>query len=223
MTKHLFAVFAHPDDEAFGPVGTLLHEAASGTHVHLLLLTAGENGINPDTSPDLGKIRLAEWKKSTSRIGVTSSHFLNLQDGALSNQAMQTVIAYLEDLITKTVKPGDALELMSFDFGGLTGHIDHIVATRATATVHHRLRQKRPVTLRLYCRPRSILPSATSDWIYSEPGVSDDEITEVVDNRRYLKQIQEIIDTHATQKSDAAYTRRLLGGQLGVDWFVTKS
>ncbi len=47
MTKHLFAVFAHPDDEAFGPSGTLLAETDAGTVLHLVLLTSGEHGINP--------------------------------------------------------------------------------------------------------------------------------------------------------------------------------
>ena len=36
MKKIIFGIFAHPDDEAFGPSGTLLLETRSGTELHLI-------------------------------------------------------------------------------------------------------------------------------------------------------------------------------------------
>ena len=45
MTKRtLMAVFAHPDDEAFGTGGTLAKYAAEGCDVYLVTATRGEAG-----------------------------------------------------------------------------------------------------------------------------------------------------------------------------------
>ena len=46
MNKRLLAVFANPDDEAFGPAGTLAYYAKEGVEVHLLCATRGEAGKN---------------------------------------------------------------------------------------------------------------------------------------------------------------------------------
>ena len=43
-TYTLMAVFAHPDDEAFGTGGTLARYAAEGCDVHLVTATRGEAG-----------------------------------------------------------------------------------------------------------------------------------------------------------------------------------
>ena len=45
MKRVIFGIFAHPDDEAFGPSGTLLMETKAGTELHLITLTLGEAGI----------------------------------------------------------------------------------------------------------------------------------------------------------------------------------
>jgi LmbE family N-acetylglucosaminyl deacetylase len=42
--RKLLAVFAHPDDEAFGPGGTLARYAYQGVEIHLLCATRGEGG-----------------------------------------------------------------------------------------------------------------------------------------------------------------------------------
>ncbi len=41
-SKVLLAVFAHPDDETFGPGGTLARYAAEGVDVHYACATRGE-------------------------------------------------------------------------------------------------------------------------------------------------------------------------------------
>ena len=40
----LLAVFAHPDDESFGPGGTLARYAAEGVQVYYLCATRGDVG-----------------------------------------------------------------------------------------------------------------------------------------------------------------------------------
>ena len=43
-TRTMMAVFAHPDDEAFGTGGTLARYAAEGVDVYLVTATRGEAG-----------------------------------------------------------------------------------------------------------------------------------------------------------------------------------
>ena len=42
--KRLLVVTAHPDDEAFGPAGTIAKYADMGVKIHLLCATRGEAG-----------------------------------------------------------------------------------------------------------------------------------------------------------------------------------
>ncbi|HEV2124916.1 MAG TPA: PIG-L family deacetylase, partial [Chloroflexota bacterium] len=44
MPQRLLAVYAHPDDEAFGTGGTLARYAAEGAEVVLICATRGESG-----------------------------------------------------------------------------------------------------------------------------------------------------------------------------------
>jgi LmbE family N-acetylglucosaminyl deacetylase len=45
MVKRLLAVLAHPDDESFGPGGTLALYAQDGVEVHLICATRGVRAI----------------------------------------------------------------------------------------------------------------------------------------------------------------------------------
>jgi LmbE family N-acetylglucosaminyl deacetylase len=53
--------------------------------VHLLLLTDGESGTNPNDTPELGKLRQDEWSRATELIGATSTAALHFPDGELSH------------------------------------------------------------------------------------------------------------------------------------------
>ena len=67
MTKRtLMAVFAHPDDEAFGTGGTLSKYAADGCEVYLVTATRGEAGEIAEgvqaTKATLGYVREQELR-----------------------------------------------------------------------------------------------------------------------------------------------------------------
>mgnify|MGYP000732581162 CR=1 FL=1 len=67
----LLAVFAHPDDEAYRPGGTLALLARRGVRVHLLTATrgqAGSCGEPPLCTPDeLPTVRERELRCASSR------------------------------------------------------------------------------------------------------------------------------------------------------------
>lgn len=225
MKKIIFGVFAHPDDEAIGPAGTLLLEAKSGTDIHLITLTAGESGMNPDDHADLGAVRLEEWHRAGSLIGAKTMHHLGYQDGALSNKSLLTVAEKIEELVRSVLKnePDDTVvEFMCFDLNGLTGHIDHIVASRAACLVFYRLKpyETRLERIRLFCIPREARPDPDVSWVYAEPGRGKSEIGVTVDARALRDEIISIIRTHHTQRGDGESRIANSGEALGLDHFV---
>lgn len=227
MNKVIFGIFAHPDDEAIGPAGTLLLEAKSGTSIHLITLTAGESGMNPDNHADLGAVRLEEWHRAGSLIGAKTMNHLGYEDGKLGNESMQEIEKRVEELVRTTLanEPEDTeVEFMAFDLNGLTGHIDHIVASRAACLAFYRLKEhdERLQRIRLFCLPSEAYPEHDISWVYMEPGRGKSEIGVTVDARELRDEIIGIIRTHHTQRSDGEGHIERSGDALGLDHFIVK-
>ncbi|MET0979829.1 MAG: PIG-L family deacetylase, partial [Candidatus Saccharimonadales bacterium] len=186
MKKLLFAIFAHPDDEAFGPSGTLLKETQAGTELHLLLLTNGDAGANPDNLDDLGAARLKEWRMAGTLMGAKDMHYFGYKDGQLTNQAMieagQRIIEHITPII-QAASDDTIIEFLSNDLNGITGHIDHIIAARIACHVFYSLKHDdaRLERIRLSCLPFQDAPESNIHWLYMEAGRTPDEITETVD------------------------------------------
>lgn len=228
MKKIIFGVFAHPDDEAFGPCGTLLKESRSGSDIHLIMLTAGDAGINSVGASDLAQLRLEEWKKAGELLGTKSMHFLGYKDGQLDNVSMIKIAHQVNEIVTATLEnaPEDAhVEFICFDFTGLSGHIDHIVASRAACLAFYRLQEHdaRLRRIRLFCLPASLYPSHTTHWLYKEAGQPENVIDEVVDARDLREDIIKVMRTHKTQSQDCEAILNIHGDQLGLNHFIVKS
>lgn len=228
MKKIIFGIFAHPDDEAFGPCGTLLLETQSGTELHLIALTAGENGMNPDNVPELGKIRLEEWRQAAELLSATSTHHFGYTDGTLNNLAMIEISKRITQVIHKILETEMSdveVEFMTLDLNGLTGHIDHIVAARAACATFYRLKadDSRFKRIRFFCLPEKHYPISNTDWIYMEAGRTPEEIDEIVDARGIKADILKVMEAHHTQRSDAENQIATLGDDLGLNHFIVKN
>jgi len=226
VKKLLFGIFAHPDDEAFGPGGALIKAVHDETELHLITLTLGQNGTNPDSSPDLGAVRREEWLKSGQMMGATSQHELGYIDGRLCNIEMLEVAEKIERIVRDTITDQDIeVEFMGFDLNGLTGHIDHIVASRALCLAFYHLKQQddRFTRIRLFCLPREQNLEVNTDWIYMEAGRTPEEIGEVIDAREYHDQIIEVMHTHHSQRGDAQTQINALGRDIGINHFIIRT
>ena len=205
MKKVIVGVFAHPDDEAFGPAGTLIQEIKAGAQVHLISLTAGEAGANPDNAPDLGAVRLEEWHNAGQIIGATSMTHLGYRDGELSNSDMLPIADHIQVKIFELLSEPDIseIELMSFELGGISGHIDHIVAARAACTAFYRLKPHNPrlSRIRLFCLPKSWQPEPDVSWVFMDHGHEDGDL-EKVDVGGCFEQRIEAIKAHHSQRHD---------------------
>lgn len=222
MKKIIFGVFAHPDDEAFGPAGTLLLETKSGTELHLICLTAGENGTNPDNDPNLGETRLREWQNAASLIGATTTHHLGYSDGHLDNMAMIEIAGQIRQIVAEHTAKDAEIEFMSLDPNGLTGHIDHIVASRAASLAFYTLKShdQRLKRIRYACLSSEQYPTVQTDWIYMDAGRQPDEIHETVDARPLRNEIIAIMRCHASQRADCETNLAKHGDNLGLNYFI---
>lgn len=227
MRKIIFGVFAHPDDEAFGPSGTLLMETKAGADLHLISLTLGEAGRNPDNHPDLGQLRHQEWQTAGRLMGAKSMHFLGYKDSQLDNQDLITAGQKIVDLVTSTLSeaPADAeVEFITSDLNGVTGHVDHIVAARAVTWAFYRLRpsQARLKRIRYSCLPQTTHPESNTDWLYMEAGRPDSQIDQIVDARQHYDQIVAIMSAHHSQRQDLALHIASRGRDIGLNYFTVK-
>lgn len=136
MKKVAVCIFAHPDDEAFGPSGTI-HKLTKKYDVYLLCATKGEIGENSSKGKKpLHEIRAEELRKSAKILGIKQVYFLGFIDGTLSNSLYHKLAAEIEKHL-KRLKP--ELILTSNPNGG-SGHIDHIVVSMVSSFVFERLK-----------------------------------------------------------------------------------
>ena len=142
----VLAAFAHPDDEGFGPGGTLALLAAAGSAVTLVCATNGDVGEISDpalaTPETLGQVRQQELRYAMVVTGVQDVRFLGYRDSGMQgtednnhpSSLYQTppekVVSALVEII-REVRPN---VVITHDPSGGYGHPDHI-------TVHHRVTQ----------------------------------------------------------------------------------
>jgi LmbE family N-acetylglucosaminyl deacetylase len=126
----LLAIFAHPDDESFGPAGTLAHYACSGHQVGLVTLTRGEagsSGISKELTPaELASRRTCELHQAVRVLGLNYLKIFDLPDKKLSEVPEQTALKLIQSEID-FFRPDI---LITFHERGISGHPDHQTVSR---------------------------------------------------------------------------------------------
>src|SRR3989338_1537297 len=197
QNRVVVAIFAHPDDEAFGPSGTITKLAK--THdIYVLCATRGEAGGN---LKNIGKVREKELRCSAQILGVKEVYFLGFADGTLSNSLYHRLAAKIEQKL-KLLKPQTVL---TFEPRGISGHIDHITVSLATTYVFYKLQfvQK----LLYFCISEEERKLIKDYFIYFPPGYQKSQIDQIVD-------VSDVWDTKVASmlchKSQIADAKRIL-------------
>lgn len=126
----LLALFAHPDDEAFGTGGTLTKYAAEGCDVYLVTATRGEAGqiAHPELATPANLPRVREWelRRACQHYGIHPPRFMDYVDGQLTivnqGQAVGKLVRLLRELRPQV--------MVTFGPDGIYGHYDHIAVHR---------------------------------------------------------------------------------------------
>ncbi len=189
MKKSLVAVFAHPDDEAFGPAGSLIH--FSKTHDVYLLCATNGNLIE----------RKGELLRSAKILGVKKVDFLNFTDGGLCNNNYHQLAAAIEKKL-RFYRPDIVL---TFEPQGVSGHLDHVAVSLVTTFVVKKL----PFVKRLlyFCEPKSTMKLMRKNFeeyfIYVPPGYSRGEIDLVINTEAYWPRRLKAMAAHQSQRGDS--------------------
>lgn len=142
--RRLLAVLAHPDDESFGPGGTLALYAHQGTSVHLICATRGEVGETPsellEGYEDVAKLREDELRCAATHLGLEEVHFLDYRDSGMpgsehNHHPEALAAAPLEEVsnrIVQIIREVRPQVVITFDPIGGYHHPDHIAVHQAT-------------------------------------------------------------------------------------------
>lgn len=216
MRKTVVAVFAHPDDEAFGPAGTLA-KFSTNHDVHLLCVTGGEAGKNSlkDSQEELSKVRKQELYASAKILGIKKIHCLGFVDGTLSNNLYHEVAAKIKRKLL-LLKPEIVI---TFEPHGISGHIDHVAVTFITTYVAKQLPFVK--NLYYYClteEERKKMPE--NYFVHFPAGYKKSEIDWVVDIDEVWDIKVKAMNAHASQKHDAKTVQKAFEGLPRKEYFL---
>ena len=143
-SRRLLVAFAHPDDESFGPAGTILHYADQGVAVHLVCGTRGEAG---DVEPELlagydslADLRTKELRCAARHLGLSALHILDYRDSGMENTPenqhpgcmLQAPLEEVTERVTRLIRQIRPQVVLTHDPSGGYFHPDHIKMHQAT-------------------------------------------------------------------------------------------
>ncbi len=195
--KKILGIFAHPDDETFGPGGTLAL-LAKNHEVYIICATNGDGKMgNRKKEIALGALRKKELLASVKILGVKKVFFLGYQDGSLSHNNYH-------EIAEKVLKHARVLRpeiLITFEPRGVSGHIDHIVMSMVTSFVFPKLASAKKMMKYCLRLDRSVL-LGKDYFIHFPLGYTTDEIDETVDISKVWEQKVEAMRQHISQMHD---------------------
>ncbi len=224
--KRLLIVMAHPDDESFGPSGTLALYANQGVDVHLLCVTngdasetviAGQASLSTKARKKaLTLTRQQEVKRAAAIIGISHIDFLNYPDGQLCNALYHAIAKQIIDKIDYF----SPQVIIAPEPQGITGHLDHIAVSMITTYAFlHSLHAKK---LYYVCLPQSIvnLTEHENYFVYFPPGYTDAAITTRIDYSLFEHKKIAAMQQHVSQLTDASYLIDRMKSTPKVDHFI---
>lgn len=198
--KKLLVVFAHPDDEAFGPGGTLAKYGHENVEIHLLLATKGEAGDNHlriKKSKTLGEIREKEARKSAKILGIKKVEFLGFMDSELKQSNYHQLAGKIINKI-ESFKPEVVL---TDEPRGVSGHLDHVAVSLTTTYAF--LKTKIARKLYYYCLPEKWYSKRLQNYfIYFPEGYPEETITTRIDTSKYWPLKVRAMMAHQSQIKD---------------------
>lgn len=199
--KLLLAVWAHPDDEAFGPVGTMRLAHDRGWRTALVTATRGDAGSQDyaqlQPGQTLGDVREAELRAACAVLGVGELVVWRYQDGKLANVEPERLANDVLELM-RELQPA---VVVTFGPDGITGHPDHVAISAAATSAFFALQaeQNNQSKRRLYYT--TIKPGITIEHRMGDTGASLPP-TAVLDVGAYQDTKRNALECHASQRDD---------------------
>lgn len=198
----LVFICAHPDDEAYGPAGTLA-KLAEHKDVYLICVTNGNDKTRVYTEDikesGLSNIRHIELETSASVLSIKKVFYLGYEDGNLSNNIYHEVAEKIETIL----KEVGATTIMTYENRGVSGHIDHIFVSMVCTYIFKRNQDLKE--LHYYCLDEKERELIGEDYfVYFPQGYKDSEIDKVVDVSDVWDKKVAAVKAHPSQIEDEA-------------------
>jgi LmbE family N-acetylglucosaminyl deacetylase len=160
----LLCITAHPDDEAAGFGGTLLHYAERGVETHVICLTPGQAATHrggAKSDQELSAVRRLEFQAACKVLKISHGTVLDYPDGKLDRQDFHAVVENLTRRV-RQIRP-QVIMTMGTE-GAVSAHPDHsMVTVFGTLAAHWASRTNRfPEQLR-----NGLTPHQTQKLYYS--------------------------------------------------------
>jgi len=217
VKKRILLLLAHPDDETFGPGGTIAKYSAQGADVYLATATKGQAGMvgePPITDREhLGEVRAAELLRAAGILGIRKVVFLGFMDGRLAETKREEIVGKAVEQI-RWIRPH---VLIGFGPEGVSRHPDHVTMcevaleafdaagdpSRFPEQLVDGIAPWAPFKLYQYEVAQEILAA----WDVPLAGVPREKITTVIDTSAWVERKVEAFYCHKTQSRD---TTRIL-------------
>jgi len=210
MKQRIVCIFAHPDDEAFGPAGTIA-KFAGKKEVYLICVTNGNDKTN--NIKNLAKIRKQELYKSSKILGIKKVYLLNYEDGELSNNKYYKLA---EDIakILKVIKPQN---LITFEMRGVSGHLDHVFCSMVSSFLFKKLNFIKKIYY--FAERLEISNKMKNYFIFFPKGFKKNQVDQIIDVSKYWDKKIRAIKTYKSQKKDAERILNLLKNYPREEYF----
>jgi LmbE family N-acetylglucosaminyl deacetylase len=243
----LVTFHAHPDDEAIATAGVMAKAAADGHRVVLVTATRGEHGEVVegvlDEGEPLAKRRTAELEAAADVLGVSRCEVLGYVDSGMmgtpeNDRPGSFWSADVEEAagrLAAILSEERAEVLTVYDDHGTYGHPDHIqvhrVGVRAAemvgvAKVYEATISRDHVRRLGELRPPEVAEEDIPDPDAMDLGVSEAEITTVVDVSAYLDKKRQAMAVHASQIPETSFFLSLpaeaFAAAFGQEWFILR-
>jgi LmbE family N-acetylglucosaminyl deacetylase len=245
----LVSFHAHPDDEAIPTAGTLAKAAKEGHRVVLVFATKGEHGEVEEgfleAGESLAERRVQETQRSAEILGASRVEFLGYVDSGMMGTPENDVPEsfWQADLDEAAGRLAAILEderaevLTIYDDHGVYGHPDHIqvhrVGVRAaelasTPRVYESTANRDAVQQGLTdARDMGVeLPGDLDPDAFSDFGVTEDQITTVVDVVDFLDVKRASMRAHASQIAETSFflstPEEFFARAFGQEWYIRR-
>lgn len=196
-SKNIVCIFAHPDDEAFGPSGIIANWSEAGNNVYIICVT---DGSDPNSGiQELKNIRIKELQKSAEILGVKKVFFLNYCDGELRNNIYHEVADDIKKIL-QTLKPST---LLTFEMRGVSGHIDHIFVSMVSTYLYQKLKFIRNIFY--FAEFKLVSRLMKNYFVYFPEGYDRNTIDHVENVKAVMAKKVLAIKAHTSQKHDGLW------------------